>query len=372
MKYIVQLKCDLKNYTYLIKKILQNNISVIDSKVKNNEYFFNIYEDEYERLLQLDYKKVIIFVNYKGLYNIYNFITANILYVVITLTIIFILFLSNIFIFKVNIHTNDINLEKKIMYYLMDNNISDFSVKKSFSKLKNIKKKLLNKYQNEIEWLEIKSDGYIYNVYLIKRTNEKPKKKNGLCNYIAKKSGTITKIFASKGELLVQENNYVNAGDVLISGKIIYNDEVKNEVCAKGKIYGEVWYEVDLSYPLIKSNYVINNKKQYNISINFFNKKYKLFKNKYKEEKSVKKIGNNKFGINVINSYKTRRKINKISEKEAIVKAIKKAKKSIMLKTRNKSNILSQNILKKYVKNDTIYMKVLITSEEELGVVESY
>ena len=41
-------------------------------------------------------------------------------------------------------------------------------------------------------------------------------------------------------------------------------------------------------------------------------------------------------------------------------------------KSHNKSKIISQNILKKYVKNDTIYLKVLITVEEELGVVERY
>lgn len=372
MKYIVQLKCSIKNYNYLTKKLVQNKITILDSKVKKDEYFFTIYEEEYERLKIYDYKKIITFVHYKGLYNIINFIKTNILYEIITLSIILLIFLSNKLILKVNVHINDVNLRQKIIYFLMDNKIDSFKVKKDFKSLNKIKENLLSKYHDEIEWLEITNNGYIYNVYLIKRTKSKINSSSKKCNYVAKKSGTITKIFATKGALLVQENNYVNVGDILISGEIIYNDEIKSEVCAKGKIYGEVWYEIDISYPLKEISYKETKHKRFGISINFLNKKYKIFKNKYNNEKVVKKIGNNTFGISILKSTKLKKKTKKISESEATKKALEKARKSIMVKTHNKSNILSQNILKKYVNNGTIYMKVLITSEEELGVVESY
>ena len=372
MKYIVQLKCNLKDYNYLIKKIIQNNITIIDSKTKKDEYFFTIYDDEYNKLMMIDYKKVIIFVHYKGIYNILNFIKINILYEIVTIMIIIIIFLSNYFILKINIHTNDINLHNKIMYYLMDNKIDKYSIKKDFNKINKIKNNLLNKYHDEIEWLEITKNGYIYNIYLIKRTKNKPIQNNKKCNYVANKSGTITKIYASKGELLVQENNYINTGDILISGEIKYNDELKTEVCAKGKIYGEVWYEVDVTYPLTETFYKKTKKKRYSLSINFLNKDHKLLKNTYDGEKIVKKIGNNFLGISITKTYKMKRKTRELSEDDATKKALEKARKSIITKSHNKSNILSQNILKKYVNNGTIYMKVLITSEEELGVVESY
>ena len=372
MKYSILFKCSTKDYTYLIKKIVDNNINIIHSYQKDNESYFITYEDEYNILLKLDYKKIIIFVGYKGIYNILNYIKYNYLYIMITLSIILIMFISNIFIIKVNIHTSNQNLNRMIKYYLMDNNIKDFSLKKNYNTLNKIKNKILDKYENYIEWLEIKEDGYNYDVYLIERKKNKIYHNNERCNYIAKKSGTITKIIARKGVLLVQENNYVNQGDILISGNIIYNEELKKSVCAQGKIYGEVWYEVDISYPLTKTYNIKSKKNHYNFKINFLNKKYIIFKNKYDESKVLRKIGNNTIGIDIISSYKIKKKKYKINEEKAINIMLKKAKENVSLKSSNDSKILSQNILKKYINNGTIYMKVLITAEEELGVVESY
>lgn len=282
------------------------------------------------------------------------------------------MFLSNNLILKVNVHVNDINLNQKIVYYLMDNKIKNMSLKKSHLTLKNVKKNLLEKYKNEIEWIEITPNGYEYDVKLIERKKSNIKKSHERCNYVSRKSGTITRIKATKGVLLVQENNYVNQGDILISGNVVYNDELKSEVCANGKIYGEVWYEVTISYPMKKETIIKGKNKFYNISINLFGKKYTIFKNKYHSVEKLKQIGNDDFGIDVLVSSKNKKKKTIISEKEATKLALEKALKNIQLKTHNKSKILSQNILKKYINNGTIYMKVLITSEEELGVVESY
>lgn len=372
MKYRVEFKCCIKDYNYVLKKILDSNICIIDSSYKNKEYYFTTYEEDYNYLLESDYKKVIIYVGYKGLENIIDVIKKNVLYFIITVVIVCIIFLSNLFIIKINVHTNDLNLKRKITYFLADNNLKNFSLKKSYKRLSSIKNNLLNKYKSDIEWIEITPNGYEYNVYIIERKKDSFSKSNERCNYVAKKSATITKIKARKGVLMVQQNNYVQKGDILISGDIIYNDELKKEVCASGKIYGEVWYEVDVSYPLLETSSKENKNKFYNISINLFNKEYKFLKNKYNEQTTIKKIGNDIFGINLISSSKKYEHSKKISETEATKLALKKTAKSIYLKTNNKSQILSQNILKKYVKNDTIYMKVLITVEEEIGVVERY
>lgn len=372
MKYSIIFKCESKHYDYIIKKIFQANITIINSKKKNDEYIFITYEEDFNNLKKIDYKNAAIYVGYNGLYNIISIIKHNFLYVLITFIIIMILFLSNYLVIKVNIHTNDVNLNRIVKYYLMDHNIKDFSIKKDFKTIRKIKENILEKFNNEIEWIEITPNGYSYDVNIIKRKQNKNSITSDKCNYIAKKSGTITKIKVSKGVLMVQENNYVNQGDILISGSVIYNDELKTEVCASGKIYGEVWYEVEVSYPLIKKYTLKNKNKFYNIRINFLGKKYQIFKNKYNAVKTIKNIGNDNFGLDILSSSNEIFKTIKISSDEGIKIAVKKAKENIMFKSSNKSKILSQNILKKYTNNDTIYVKVLITAEEELGVVESY
>lgn len=372
MKYSVLIKCNIKDYSYVLKKIFQNNIDIIDSYKKKDDYFFVMYENDYQVLENCDYKKAIILQGYKGIYNIINLINYNLLYIITTLLIILIMFLSNNIIVKVNVYTNNINLNKKIKYYLMDYGIKDISIKKDYKLIQKVKNKILDQYKDDIEWIEITPNGYNYNVYLIERKKDKLKLSNDKCNYIAKKSGTITRINASRGVLLVDYNNYVNQGDILISGQIIYNDELKKEICAKGRIYGEVWYESTIAYPLKESEVHQSKNKFYNLKIKLFDKKYIFFKNKYSNQKNILNIGNDRIGLEVISSSKEYKKTHKLSENEATKKALDKLSKSITTKSHNKSKIISQNILKKYVKNDTIYLKVLVTVEEELGVVERY
>lgn len=66
-------------------------------------------------------------------------------------------------------------------------------------------------------------------------------------NVVAKKSGTIRSIFVLKGQKAVEVGDEVNAGDVLISGDIVYEEEGKEPVydqtAAKGTILASVWYE---------------------------------------------------------------------------------------------------------------------------------
>ena len=372
MNNYVIFKCSYKDYDYIVKRVIQSNINIVSSKCLKNECFFKVTEDEYNVLVKNDYRKVISFVSYYGLNRFKDFLRNNYLYIIITFIVILITFLSNLLIVKVNIHTNNLNLKNNIRFFLMDYKVDKFTFKKSYKDISKIKNNLLIKYKDDIEWLEIKPNGYTYDVFIIERKIKKNSNRNIRCNYIAKKSGTITRIKASKGIVMVQENNYVNQGDILISGDIIYNEEIKNSVCASGKIYAEVWYEVEVNYPLVKAEYKESNKKQYNIILNILGKKYKIFNDKYNNSKVIKTIGGSNFGINISKSFKINKKVGRVTEEDAIKKSLEKIKESFILKSRNKSKIISQNILKKYVNNGTIYMKVLITAEEEIGVVESY
>ena len=49
----------------------------------------------------------------------------------------------------------------------------------------------------------------------------------------------------------VEFNNVIN--------DILKNDEVKNIVDAKGKVYAEVWYKVKVSHPFIKKENIKTN-----------------------------------------------------------------------------------------------------------------
>ena len=370
-KYIL-FKINELNYKYLLNKILHNNVNVYNSYVKNNEIFFIVNEKDYSTLCKLDYKKIIIFVRYTGLQYFKHIISTNIEKIIVSLVIVVFMYLSNNIILDINIHTNDKNLKSIISYKLMDYNVKEYSLKKSCKQINKIKEQILDKYNDQIEWLEIVENGYKYDVYIIEREINKIEKDNNKCNYVAKKSGTITSILARKGVLLVQENNYVTAGDTLISGEIIYNEELKKQVCASGLIMGEVWYKVNVSYPLEVSVKEDNIRSHYGISFKLFNKKYKITKDKYNEVKDIINIGNDSFGIIINKSWNNKYKKVKYTKEEAIKKALELSRKKLIIKLDKNSKILSQNILKKYVNDGRMYIEVLLTVEEELGVVENY
>lgn len=356
---------------YLFKRMQLSNICFENFSVSDDKISVTIYKNDFDKLKKYDYKNSIIYEKNVGVHYFISALYHNLEKLLLSFLIIFILFFSNNVIYKINIITSDNNLEKILRYELEDYKVKPYALKKRFTELRKIKTKVKNKHKDDIEWLEIKTDGNIYNVYIIPRKKDSLKSDNAKCNYVANKSGTIKKIKVTKGVLVVQENNYVNKGDVLITGSVIYNEELKNEVCARGTITGEVWYKVNVSVPLYERKKKIK-KSKYNVAINLFNNEYLIFKSKYNNRKSITSVGNNDLKISIIKNIDINTEYQKISNKKAENKAIRFAREKILKKNHNNSRIISENILKKETNNDKINIEVLVTTEEELGVVENY
>ncbi|SFL66370.1 sporulation protein YqfD [Salibacterium qingdaonense] len=64
----------------------------------------------------------------------------------------------------------------------------------------------------------------------------------------ASKTAVIQRIFAEKGKPVVQKNELVHEGDLLISGYIGEGEETE-AVGAAGEVWGETWYKVTVSLP---------------------------------------------------------------------------------------------------------------------------
>jgi len=61
----------------------------------------------------------------------------------------------------------------------------------------------------------------------------------------------IVSIYAEAGEVVSKKNQYVEKGQVLISGLIKNKEDIVSKVAAKGKVYAEVWYKVNMKLPLL-------------------------------------------------------------------------------------------------------------------------
>ena len=285
--------------------------------------------------------------------------------------IIFLLFLSNIMI-EVNVVHSSNKIRNMVSDALEDRGIKRFSLKKDYNEIESIKKDILNKYNKDLEWIEIEVHGMKYIVRVEQRIiKEKPKVKD-YCHIIANKDGVITDVLIKKGVSLITRNTYVKKGDILISGDITLNNEIKSNICADGIVKAEVWYTVNVSLPLRYPKVVKTGKKRINFAYDRGSGKNNVFHSKYNShiDKShrILSLFGTIFYIIVEEETKEIKKI--YNEQQATEKAISLALEKVNIKKDDQDRIITQKVLKKSINNSTINLEIFFAVEEEIGKQE--
>lgn len=377
------------NNIYILRIIDKKNIRKL---IKYNIYFENIiyqkdccylYVDYYNYCKILKYKRLfdIEVIDNKGINKYKYLIKKYFLFFISSLVgVLFIFFLSNI-IFEVEIMTNNKELYKLLNNELKYYGINRFNFVKSFDEKEKIKETILLEHKDKIEWLEFDRVGSKYIINVLERIIYEEDNDNSYRHLISKKNAIIMDIKAEDGSIIKKINDYVNKGDIIVSGAIMKGEEVKNYVKAKGEVYGETWYNVEVEIPI---NYYVKNytgKEKKRLVINYFDKNIKLFNfSNYKnEERSDKIIFESKilpFSI----SYSTFKEVNVFDDIYTVDKALEvgmSLARSRLLDTLEKgSEILSQKKLKLYTKDSKIFIEVFfkvyenITDYSEVLVIE--
>ena len=234
---MVKLKIRGKNIYNFINKLIKNNIRIIDlEKIKYNEINIIVYLNDISKINKIMTIYDIDIIRIYGLNNIKYKIKRNNYFIkAIILSLILLYILSNI-IFDIKIIYNNTKINNIIKKELYNNGIKKYKFIKSYDKKEKIKEKILDKYKENIEWLEIERIGTKYIVRLEERKINNPKSNMNYRDIIAKKNGIIKYIECEQGEIIKEKETYVNKGDVIISGTIKNNDEIKNIVSSKGKV----------------------------------------------------------------------------------------------------------------------------------------
>ena len=202
-----------------------------------------------------------------------------------------------------------------------------------------------------------------YIITLEERKKILPNTKNDRCDVIATKDALVTKVIAQSGVVMVKPNTYVRAGDVLISGEIKYNEEVKNTVCAKGIVYGEVWYDVKMSLPKTYQEKIYTDKYRYNLELSH-NKDYKIFKSRLKDYDTKRKtlISILGFKINLLKEEEIIYLTKEYTEEELDIRIDELIQEKVGLKLKEGEEILYKNVLKKELNHSKIDIDVFVTT----------
>lgn len=356
-----------KYTNYFFKELIRRKINIYDLVKSHNKLEIIIDYKDYKNVKKIKTTSKVKIVNRYGVSKLkYLFNKYRLLLFFFLLAIFINIFLSHI-IFKVEVINHNKKLVKEIKDELMDLGIKKYNFVLSTNKVNNIKEKLLE--NKDIEWLEIERIG---TKYVIKVEERKVKEKEDEClprNIVSKKNAVITKINVENGEIIKKKNDYVVAGETIVSGLIHNKETVKTKVCAKGLIYGKTWYKVKLSLENTTLNTVYTSNEKTGFYIKILNKEYKLG-NKFSKYK-IKKyniVGSKLVPMEIslskyleINRYEQQ-----LSKKEIEKKALILAEKKVREGLKKDEHILDKKILKNNINNSKIDIEVFIVAEENI------
>ena len=374
-KSVYEVKITGKDIRRFIKKLYKFRIYIIDINIMGKSAYLKLDKDNYKRLLEVKTIYEIEVIRLYGIVKIIDFIKNNLFFLIcISIGFIFLIFMSNI-IYDVNVIHSNKEIRDIIYRDLKYNEIKKYSFIKTYDKKEEIEKDILKKHKDKIEWLEIERVGVRYIVRVEERIIKEKEKTKTPRNIVSIKDGIIMKIEASSGEIKKKVGDYVKKGDIIISGSITKNDEVKNKVAAQGNVYAEVWYKVsvDMPYYYKEINYLGETRKIFKIKI--LNKNIDLFQFKkfdtYKE-KELFSVKNNILPIRL--SFSSIEKTKVIEEiytvEEAITESVKISDNRIKMGLKNNEKILSSRVIKKEEHENYISIVLFYKVMESIGLEE--
>ena len=343
-------------------KIYLSNISYID----NNKITCIINLDDYKKIKRLNYYSKIKIVSYVGINKVKEMIKNNIFYIIIFILAFILIDIITSYIVDIEVIHSSSSIRKLIYKELDNNNVKKYSFAFDFNELDKIQKNILNNNKDRLEWISITKDGMKYIIRCEERKIKKINTESGYRNIVAKKDAYITKIISTKGVNLVRSGEYVKKGDVLISGEIKLYEEVKGDTLATGYVYGNVWYNVEVSIPKEENKKEYTGKSRFNININdkiFFKNKYKYFSQENIRE--IKILGL-KIKFYKEKEYGYKKHILSDEEIENLVND------KIKEKFSNIGTISSQKVLKKEINNSTIDYRVFVICNELINEYQYY
>lgn len=372
--YIIKIEGRRPNSLLSLLIILK--IPFIKKKETKDYLILEIEEEYFQKIKKLAPTYEITILKRTGkAYLIHLYKTKKIFLYSIIFAFLVIILLTNI-IFSVRVVETDKEIKDMILTDLRENGITRFRFKVSYKRKEAIREKILEKEKDYLEWLEIEEIGTMYQVKVIRRINNPKEEELKPRSIVAKKKGRITRIEADYGEVTTKKNDVVDKGDTLISGLIKNKEEIKTKVAARGKVYAEVWYQVNLNLPTIYQEEIKTGNKKNTLEIIFLDKNIfisELFKYNNSIFKETVLYNNPLIPFRISFTKKEEIKLKQVAYQED--KTLKKIKKLAVdkLKQRigNDIKILSINVLKKKASADKIEVELFFKVEEDITSYES-
>lgn len=359
-----------KNPKRFLSKLLKLKINIADIKYEKDKILLKVSYEDYKNIKQIKTIYTIKIIKTSGKKKLLEqVIKYKIPLLTFIISVFFLLIISN-FILFINIDTENKNIKKIIKENLQENNVTLYSKKKSYTKLKEITQNIKNNNLDNIEWIEIDQKGVVLTVKVIERLSNNTNTNNNYKDIVASKNGYIKKIYSRKGEVLKNIDDYVKKGDIIISGNIFRNDKVVDRVKANGKVYAEVWYIVKLNDKLIHQEIAPKEvgKQKLILKVNKKEITFLTIPKKVITENKKNFFKNDVFSLYLKQEKNYQKETTKYKENDLTDILNKRAKNAINKNLKKDEYIIKQKTLKKYIKNGKMYIEVFFKTYEDISL----
>ncbi len=372
---IVKIKVSGRNVYRFIDRLIKDKVYIYDLKIINiKNVIIKISYDDY--LILKDKKSIydIDLLDVYGKLKIKKYFKEHYVFIIfLIIGYVVLMFLSN-FIFDIEVVHANFEIRELVYRELRKNGIEKYIFRKSYQELENIEKNILDNNKTKIEWIEINRSGTKYIVRVEERKIDKGEERFEYQDIVSSKSGIITKVLAESGEIIKNTNDYIKGGEVVISGNITLPDGSSVLSRASGKVYAEVWYLVDVSYPYIYREEILTGRAKEVFLIKFLNKRISLFDfskfNTFKKSdrilfgdifKFFSFIKEKQYEMIVIDEFYTK--------EEVVVKAVERAVTRVNDTLREDEQIIKYRILSTYYDESKVNLKIFFSVNEEVSEV---
>ena len=375
MKHYLLVRIKTPKKTSLLLKLNRLNVDIKEVVYEKEYLRFQINKEDLKRVKKYLVSFKVEIIDETGIFKLKKELKKNNLLItgIIFACIVF-LILSNVIV-KINVIHEDSHLRELIADSLKEQGVTSLSFKKSYDEYEKIIENIKEEYQDKIEWLEIDVEGMVINVRVEERIINNYEKDYSTCHIVAGKSGIIKSITTQKGVTEVSINDYVEKGEILINGSIKLNEEIKENVCASGSVYAEVWYNVSGTIPMVEEVKKDTGKMRYNFMIKNKNEETVLLKSRVGPEKRVENVLLfSIFGIEFYlqKEYEVEVEVKNYGVEEATEKGISLINEILELKLDNFEAIIEEKVLQKTVKDNNIYIDMFVAVREQIGVKEYF
>lgn len=367
-KYRISIKG--KNKESFLKFLISRKINLYNIVLTKEELKITIDEKDYGKVLKYKGLHEVKILNTYGtlklkyLLNKYKYIIISFIFVMLI-----IIFLSNL-VFNI-----EVVHQKEEIKELINNDLYEFGLRKyrpkiTYKQKEELKEKILEKEKDKIEWIEIDNIGTKYIIRVEERKIKKENTDNKKRNIVAKKEAMILEIKATTGEILKKKYDHVQKGETIISGTIMNKDKEVAKVKAEGKVYGEVWYNVDVSLPTNYHEELRVGKVKRGLSLRLVNKSISFppSKNKSFEKEDIVLLSNELLPLKLVFEKKYELKIidKRYTIENSDEEALKIAEEKLLRKLDDDSTILYKKVLKKTINNSTIIIDIFFKVKEDI------